>query len=433
MSKHTITEQFIRERVAARAGGRLYYDDHPKAPRGFALKVSAAGTATFVLNYFAKGKERRAKVGDHGALGGQLSITAARIRASQMRSIIDAGGDPLADKDASAARAREDKARAGESFAALLRAYVAHLRGMGKVSAREVETTFERRIFGHWPKLESMRADLVSVDDVMPAFHKLAKAGMWREGEKLRSYLRAAYTAARRARNDATMYAFSEFKIKANPLADLDFSRPSGSSTAPPSKWPLSEAQLSAYWNRIITDKTSHGPLLRLHLLTGGQRVEQLVRLTKDDLDADNKSIELRDVKGRRKNAYAHVVPLVPAAATAIEEMCGDAGPYLVTATRGETHIHDRTMWEAVRKHAEAMLEAKEVDKPFSPGAIRMTIETRLAARGVSDEVLARLLSHGLGTVQARHYNKHRYNDEKRAALEKLYAILVSTKIEKAH
>jgi len=62
-----------------------------------------------------------------------------------------------------------------------------------------------------------------------------------------------------------------------------------------------------------------------------------------------------------------------------------------------------------------------------------MTIETRLAARGVSDEVLARLLSHGLGTVQARHYNKHRYNDEKRAALEKLYAILVSTKIEKAH
>ena len=32
--------------------------------------------------------------------------------------------------------------------------------------------------------------------------------------------------------------------------------------------------------------------------------------------------------------------------------------------------------------------------------------------------------SHGLGGVQSRHYNKHEYLDEKRAALETLHRLL---------
>jgi hypothetical protein len=37
---------------------------------------------------------------------------------------------------------------------------------------------------------------------------------------------------------------------------------------------------------------------------------------------------------------------------------------------------------------------------------------------GISRDVRAVLLSHGLGGVQARHYDMHEYADEKRNALE---------------
>jgi hypothetical protein len=42
-----------------------------------------------------------------------------------------------------------------------------------------------------------------------------------------------------------------------------------------------------------------------------------------------------------------------------------------------------------------------------------------LAAMGVTRDVRAQLLSHGLGGVQQVHYDRHSYMDEKRDALER--------------
>ena len=52
-------------------------------------------------------------------------------------------------------------------------------------------------------------------------------------------------------------------------------------------------------------------------------------------------------------------------------------------------------------------------------GDLRRTAETQLARLGVSKDDRAQLLSHGLGGVQSRHYDRHEYMDEKRAALNK--------------
>jgi len=42
----------------------------------------------------------------------------------------------------------------------------------------------------------------------------------------------------------------------------------------------------------------------------------------------------------------------------------------------------------------------------------------------VSSDVLGQLLSHGLGGVQARHYQHHNFNDEKLEALQMLYRMV---------
>jgi integrase len=368
-----------------------------------------------------------------------LSLANAKARAGELsrrylagdrdlRLILDAerreGEAALAAK----VRAREaDEARKSATLSALLTAYAEHLKAAGKPSWRQVSGAIERHVTPRKP-IAGKPADEITVDDVMPIFHSLTKAGKLREAEKLRAYLRAAYTAARKARTDATLYAFAGFRIHSNPLADLDVSRPKqaaekAATDARERKWAMSEAQLAAYWKRIKADDTARGALLRLHLLTGGQRVEQLARLTSADYDADQKTVTLHDTKGRRKQARVHVVPLLPEAVEALQAMRGEAGPYLFTLDAGASPAGYHRAWEAVNEVAQAMLDAREVDRLFTPGTVRKTVETRLAAKGVPDEVLARLLSHGLGGVQARNYNDHHYDDEKRGALRKLRAL----------
>jgi hypothetical protein len=51
-------------------------------------------------------------------------------------------------------------------------------------------------------------------------------------------------------------------------------------------------------------------------------------------------------------------------------------------------------------------------------GDIRRTAETMLAGMGVSKDLRVQLQSHGLNGVQDRHYDRHGYMNEKRAALE---------------
>ncbi len=48
-----------------------------------------------------------------------------------------------------------------------------------------------------------------------------------------------------------------------------------------------------------------------------------------------------------------------------------------------------------------------------------------LAKLGISKDVRARILSHGIGGVQDRHYDMHSYADEKRIALEAWETTLV--------
>src|SRR5690606_24840109 len=128
-------------------------------------------------------------------------------------------------------------------------------------------------------------------------------------------------------------------KVKANPLADLQVRRdeestPEQARTAKERQWTLTQPQLAAYWARIAAQDDAYGAMLRLHLLTGGQRREQLARLTRSDYDATAGVITLWDGKGRRRKLREHKLPLLPEAVDAIEAMAGDRGDHLVTADK---------------------------------------------------------------------------------------------------
>ncbi|MBF6022808.1 integrase family protein [Lysobacter niastensis] len=399
--------------------------------RGFAIRSTPTGNRTFVLVYVAKltGATRRLVLGEYGPAP-RLSISAGRERAKAARALVDAGRDPWQEAKDKRAAAEAAKVKSKATLGALMAAYVDHLKLAGKASAKEVDATVDRNITKPHPKIADLPVDAITVETVMPVFRKLTRAGKWRAAEKLAAHLRAAFNAAKASRLDAGVVSFAEFDVRANPLLELRVTRPdegaNGDREVQEESGALSETELRHYWKAINKLTTPHGAMMRFHLLTGGQRMEQLSRLDVRDWDHDANAITLMDTKGRRRKARTHVVPLLPDAITALEDMRTDepAGPHLFSVSAGARAAVPHTLAAAMRDVSELLLDKELVSMPITPGTIRRTVETRLAAAKVSKDVRAHLQSHGLGGVQDRHYDRHSYLDEKRDALQVLRDML---------
>lgn len=425
MARFRFDDTVVRDLVPPAKGYRLDFDMQggPREPytRGFALRTTAAGTRTFLLSYVAaNGRERRQRIGDYGV----HTVTTAREAARKLRLQVDGGADPYADAKQSRAKAEAGRERAAATLGGMLDAYVEQLRRAKKPSADKVAGEIHRTMRDPFPALWKAPADGVTLDDLVFVLNKLTRAGKWRQAEKTRSYIRAAYSAASASRgNAATSDLYAPFAHVANIGRDLGtITRPAAS--AENDKRALSSEELAAYWRHIKAMPGPHGALLRFHLLTGAQRCEQLARLTARSYDRDAKTVTVMDGKGRRKRMREHVVPLLPDAVAALAIMTGDAGTYLFTLDGGEHGACYHTTREQVGKVAAAMVDAGETTTTFTPGELRITVETRLTAAGVSKETRAHLQSHGLGGVQDKHYDKYDHLSEKREALETLRRML---------
>jgi len=413
-----LTEVGNRNEGALRAkggpnGARLYYryrnsagryDDLPlgtfdeSGKRGLTLEQARARVRALRNRYLDGDRDLRA------------ALEAERREAKRQSEI--------AERTAEAA-AQANKATLG----ALLAGYVTQLERDGKASAKEVRRAIKRHVFDAWPTLCETPAAKVSADDLLAVVAVPSDAGKLREAAKLRAYLRAAYAAGVRARQDArALPALRALRLSVNPARDLVTI--SGASNS--RERALSVAELRAYWRRISAMDSAGGALLRFHLLTGGQRIEQLGRAMLADYDRDSNTLRLLDGKGRRKEPRAHFVPVIEAAQEAMQAMRGGAlGAHVFTVTAGESGAVYSTVQHRLREVVEAMLDAGELEKgAFTVGDLRRTVETRLSGEGVSREVRAQLQSHGLGGVQARHYDRHDYLSGKRAALETLHRLL---------
>lgn len=410
-----------RSEPAPASGQKLIADAHKDAPPGFALRITAAGARSFVLNYLTPERvQRRLTIGPFP----DLSPEAARRRARELRAEVLLGADPLGEKRAAAA-AREAEAQRG-TVGQLLELYADALEGQGKASAAKVRKSLQLHVRDAFPKLWSLAAEDFQPEHAVEVLARLHDDGKDREAAKVRSYLRAAFARAVRARLDAkAARALRDMGIRANPVADLPASEtPTGTRERA-----LSEGELRAYWQRLQREPEPYGAMLRAHLLSGAQRVEQLGRLTLADWDRDAKTVTLWDAKGRRAKPRAHLVPLLDQAADALRVMRPESdakGPHLFTADRGKTAAAYHVPRLRVARIASAMVEAGEAAERFTLGDLRRTVETRLAAAGVSLEIRAQLQSHGLGGVQAKHYDRHNYHGEKRDALLTLLRIMES-------
>lgn len=415
--------------LAALKAGEWVADPAARGAGRLQARKLANGELAFYYRYTTPDGAR-----DRLPLGTGLELREARAMAAELSRRYQSG-----ERDLRVALNRESKQKkrdderavqaaaelASASLGALLDAYVEELRRAEKSSAESVGKCLHRNVKTPWPQLWAKPAVEMTLEELVDIVARLADQDKLREADKLRAYLRAAYSAAISAKQNAKMHPeLRRLNINTNPARDLVPIE--GGSNARDRA--LSVAELQAYWKRIKARKDETGALLRFHLLTGGQRIAQLARVKTAACDQAADTILIRDPKGRRKTVRQHLVPLLPAAKSAMDAMKGgELGPFLFTVTAGQSGAD----YSSVRYHlalvVQEMLDAGELTHgTFTAGDLRRTVETRLAALKVSKEIRGQLQSHGLGGVQDKHYDRYEYLDEKRDALQQLFRLMES-------
>lgn len=334
-----------------------------------------------------------------------------------------------------AKRAAQERAER-YTLAKLLDDYANYLETLARSSHRDVRSIFRLHVLERWPELANRPAVEITTEDVTDVLRAVIESGKGRTANKLRSYLRAAYQTAKKSRNKGSIpERFKAYDVRDNPVADTEPDELSNKAD----KNPLSIEELCRYWRMIEALEDIRGAVLRLHLLTGGQRIEQLVKLRTRDIAHDCATFTLIDSKGRPgKGARRHVVPLVSVAQVALQQ-CEPTGEYALSTDGGTTHVTAATLskWAvsvAATAQGSAESDMDNVIEPineFKAKRIRSGVETLLSKAGVSLEVRGHLQSHGISGVQKRHYDGNDFLPEKLAALEALYRTLEAGQLVK--
>lgn len=415
-----LTNDVLKGIEAPDEGQWLIFDTEVKE---FALRVLAdTGRMTYIVNLMRDGQLFRRTIGH----ADRMTADEARIEAKKIIGQLANGHDELQEKRVARAEARTVAIAAADAKVNTLRRlcelYVDDLKRRKRSADRDALSLFRNHVFtqpdADKPAREITRGDVAGI------LRRIIDQGHGRTAAKVRSYIRAAYQRALAAEGDPTVHAdLLAFRLEYNPAANT--ASLSQFNVARERK--LKPAELSSILKHLAADDRVTARAAYLCVLLGGQRPAQLLRATVAQFDPDKGLLTLLDGKGRRQKPRKHVVPVIGPALPLMKTLHADAVRakcrWLFTSD-GKTAVRAETVSGVIANINAELIEAAGADapEPFSLRDLRAAVETLLAEGGVSKEVRAQLLSHGLAGVQDRHYNRHEYLDEKVEALKLLHA-----------
>jgi integrase len=389
------------------------------------------GTVQFFWRYSYGTQSQRVAIGTYDSTASPKSINrtergfsvAAAIREAQVQAQRhfenkDNGGyNKLIENEGNqkllAKSATDDRKK--QTLQKLLVAYCEYLQKLGRSSHSDVRSIFQNHVFVTWPALSALPAAELTAEQIADMMRLVHEKGHPRTSNKLRSYIRAAFQVAKSSKTKASIPAsFKDFKITYNPASDTE----PDTSANKADKNPLSHEEMLLYWKRIKVITGFKGSVLRLHLLTGGLRIKQLVLLKRSNIV--KAEMTLYDTKGRPGGEpRPYTTPLLPLAKKALED-CNPVGEFAISSNGGYTPLAATTLsrW--------ACDAVGDLLPDFNAKRIRSGVETFLSKRKFSEDLRGRLQSHGISGVQNRHYDGHDYMDEKREMLAKLHEFLES-------
>jgi integrase len=384
-----LTDKLVKALPPPANGNRLYYDSEVK---GFAARITAAGARGFVLNYRARGRERRYTIGSFP----EWSAAAARKEAGDLKKLVDQGHDPMGERH---------EERAAPTVGELIDRFATdYLPKKRETTRREYSAILEKIVR---PELGRTKLADIRHTDIDRLHRKISE--------------RAPYRANRVV---AVLSKLMSFAVK--PLEWRDDNPAKGIERNPEER---RYRYLTGDELRRLSEALAAHPsqnavnAVRLLLLTGARRGEVL-SATWDQFDLDagvwtKPSAHTKQKQEHRVPISAPARQLLVEMKTAAEERAREKkhelSPYLFPARIGDgPMVEIKTAWATLCKAAK--LNGVRLHD------IRHTYASVLASAGLSLPVIGALLGHTQPGTTARY--AHLFDDPLRAATERVGAVV---------
>ena len=223
----------------------------------------------------------------------------------------------------------------------------------------------------------------------------------------LQKFLRGAFRSAKKERGKSG--------VKYNPVAFI----PKQSDFERVGEHVISQEEIAIIWTELPKTSQLAGFAVRLAFATGGQRVGELLRVPKTDVDLNENLLIINH--NISKNRTDHQIPLVGIAKNMMKELMMATGDsvYLFPGKRGRAIAKDiHTSSSSIGHWIRDFTESRKDIRHFTARDIRRTIKTEMGKAGLDKEIRDRLQNHALNDVSSKHYDRYDYLIEKREALE---------------
>jgi integrase len=409
-TRKNLNDRTLRALKPAAPGQR--YDVGDAMTPGLAVRVTEKGTKTFslVARYPGSTNPTRRALGEYG----ELSLAEARTKAREWLALLKKGIDPRVEVERG--RLAEQRKQAETVAVVCEKLFIRKLKAQRR--GHVVERIVRNELLPHWGARPV--AD-ISHRDVRELIERVVDRGA-------DTYAHNVFDAA----NAVLNFAAAQDMIEANPCRLLKRSAIIG--TKQFRKRVLNDLELRALWRASGRLGYPFGPLYRLLALTGC-RLDEVAGARWREFDLDAKV--WRIPAERFKSDAEHVVPLNADMLAVLEKIPRfRQGDHLFSTTFGAKPVNgfskakerlDRGMLRTLK--ALARLRGDDPRnmqlEHFQNHDVRRTVRTRLSALKIQDHLAEMVIGHGRRGI-ARIYDQHRFEDEKREALEKWSALLRS-------
>lgn len=377
-----LTATNVHSLPAPKVGQVEIFDD---VLSGFALRISAGGTRSFVLLYRvevveAGERKRKLRRWTLGRLTDQFGLGEARdLARTGLHRIEHEGADPAKEKTA-------PEPEAAPTFKTVAADFIEKYAKVNNRSWRETE-----RIFRFYcPDWQDRPITDIRRRDVHDVLDKLVAEGKGIMANRVRAALSKLFR-----------WSVSRDYVEINPVEGVE--RPAKERVR---DRVFTDNELKAIWNAADEVGKGRGAIVKILTLTG-QRLSEVAGMTWREIDGSLWTLDATRTKASRK----HLVPLSPLALRIVKAQPTVKGCDLIFP--GRHHGKPMSGWNTLQR----AIQEKSGVGDFSFHPLRRTLITGLAALGFPPHVQSAVANHAPQGVTAQHYNQHDYMAEKTEAL----------------
>jgi integrase len=421
LKSEKLTDAIVKDLAAPKVGNKITYDGEVK---GFGVRVTKAGAKAFILNYRANGQERRITIGSCT----DWKAADARKYAKDLKTRVDRGEDPMADR-------HEDRAAATVNMLAdrFEEEHVAKKAASTQTDYKGILKTYIR------PELGTKKVADVRHTDIERLHNRIQKTAPYRANRVasvLSKMMSLAIKWEMRTDNPARGVERAPEERRERFLTPAEIERLA--------------AELLVHPEKVTANA------IRLLLLTGARRGETLsARWSEFDLEA---GVWVKP-SAHTKTKKLHRVPLSAPAVMLLTEMKADAQKrldeenrtraagtkpkelgYVFPGLKGRPLQEPKRAWLSICVHAGLAEKVQKVDAKGKPirnakgesvmiwqstvrlHDLRHTYASILASAGLSLPIIGRLLGHTQAATTQRY--AHLMDDPLRAATERVGEII---------